>query len=63
MIIIELGLMIYEIKKIKELKELGIGPQQISEEQRRNKYAKPMSYVSLIAMGAFMILLIIGVAV
>lgn len=54
--------MIWEVKKTKEMKELGIGPQKIKEEERRKKYAKPMSYISFAAMGVFMILLIIGVA-
>lgn len=54
--------MILEVKKAKEMKELGIGLPEMSEEQRRKKYGRLMMYVSLTVLGLFMILLVVGIA-
>ena len=51
-----------EVKKAKEMKELGIGLGEMSEEQRRKKYGRLMMYVSLTVLGLFMILLVVGIA-
>jgi hypothetical protein len=61
-LILELALMIVEVKKKKEMKELNIGLPELSEEDRRSKYGKFMAYVAFIIMGLFMILLVIGIA-
>ena len=61
-LILELALMIVEVKKAKEMKELNIGLPELSEEERRSKYGKFMAYVSFIIMGLFMVILVIGIA-
>lgn len=61
-LILEQILMILEVKKAKEMKELGIGLPEMSEEQRRKKYGRLMMYVSLTVLGLFMILLVVGIA-
>ena len=62
LLILELTLMIIEVKKAKEMKELNIGLPEMSEEDRRSKYGKFMAYVSFIIMGLFMVILVIGIA-
>ena len=54
--------MITEVKKAKEMKELGIGLPEMSEEERRSRYGRFMMYVAFIVLGLFMILLVVGIA-
>tara|TARA_B110000285_G_C15058842_1_gene581154 strand:- start:829 stop:1248 length:420 start_codon:yes stop_codon:yes gene_type:complete len=61
-LILEQVLMIAEVKKAKEMKELGIGLSELSEEDRRRKYGRFMMYVAFIVLGLFMILLVVGIA-
>ena len=62
LLILELILMIIEIRKANEMWKLGIGMKKRREEERRWKYGKKMAIVSMVAMFAFMILLIASVA-
>lgn len=61
-LMLEQVLMIAEVKKAKEMKELGIGLSELSEEDRRRKYGRFMMYVAFIVLGLFMILLVVGIA-
>ena len=53
--------MILEVKKAKEMKELGIGLGEMTEEQRRKKYGRTMIYVSITVLSLFIILLVVGI--
>ena len=61
-LILERIFMYFEVKKAKEMKELGIGLPEMSEEQRRNRYGRLMMYVAFTVLGLFMILLVVGIA-
>lgn len=59
-LIIELFMLIWEVKKNYDMKKLGIGMKPLTEEERRTKYAKKMSYVAFASMVVFIIVLLIG---
>jgi uncharacterized membrane protein len=59
-LIIELFMLIWEVKKNYDMKKLGIGMKKLTEEERRNKYAKRMSFVAFGSMVLFIIVLLIG---
>ena len=59
-LIIELFLLIWEVKKNYDMKKLGIGIPKLTEEQRRTRYAKKMSIVAITSMVLFLIVLIAG---
>jgi hypothetical protein len=59
-LIIELMMLLWEVKKNHDMKKLGIGMKPLTEEERRNKYAKKMSYVAFASMVVFIIVLLIG---
>ena len=61
-LMIEQVLMITEVKKAKEMKELGIGLPEMLEEDRRRRYGRFLMYVAFIVLGLFMILLVVGIA-
>jgi hypothetical protein len=62
LLILELVLMVVEIRKANEMWKLGIGIKKMSEEERRAHYGKKTAILSLVIMVLFMILLIISVA-
>ena len=53
-------MLLWEVKKNHDMKKLGIGMKPLTEEERRNKYAKKMSYVAFASMVVFIIVLLIG---
>lgn len=59
-LIIELMMLLWEVKKNYDMKKLGMGIKPLTEEERRNKYAKKMSYVAFASMVVFIIVLLIG---
>jgi hypothetical protein len=61
-LIIELFMLIWEVKKNYDMKKLGIGRKKLSEEERRTKYAKRMSFVAFGSMIFFLVILIAGSA-
>ena len=61
-LILERIMMYYEVKKAKEMKELGIGLPEMTEEQRRSRYGRLMMYTAFTVLALFMILLVVGIA-
>jgi len=59
-LIVELIMLIWEVKKNWDMKKLGIGRKKLSEDERRTKYAKRMSFVAFGSMILFLVILIIG---
>ena len=59
---IELVLMVIEVRKANEMFKLGIGIKKLTEEERRTQYGKKLSILSLVTMGLFMVFLIVAVA-
>ena len=59
-LIIELIMLIWEVKKNYDMAKLGIGMKKLTEEERRNRYAKKMSYAAFTSMVVFIIVLLIG---
>jgi hypothetical protein len=57
-LIVELFMLIWEVKKNYDMKKLGIGKKKLTEEERRTKYAKKMSYVAFASMVLFLVILI-----
>lgn len=53
-------MLIWEVKKNYDMKKLRIGMKKLTEEERRMKYAKKMSYVAFGSMIVFIIVLLIG---
>lgn len=62
LLVLELVLMVIEISKANEMSKLGIGMKKMTEEERRAQYGKKVSYLALVIMVVFMILLIASVA-
>jgi hypothetical protein len=61
-LIVELFMLIWEVKKNYDMKKLGIGMKKLTEEERRTKYAKRMSFVAFGSMIFFLVILIAGSA-
>jgi hypothetical protein len=59
-LILELILIFWEMKKNYDMKKLRMGRVKLSEEERRNKYAKSMSYVAFGSMTLFIVILLVG---
>jgi hypothetical protein len=61
-LIVELFMLIWEVKKNYEMKKLGIGRKKLTEEERRTKYAKRLSFVAFGSMILFLVIIIAGSA-
>lgn len=59
-LIVELFMLIWEVKKNNDMKKLGIGRKKLTEEERRNQYAKRMSFVAFGSMVLFILVLLVG---
>ena len=59
-LIVELLMLIWEIKKTYDMRKLGIAKKKLTEEERRTKYAKKMSYLAFGSMTFFIIVLLIA---
>ena len=55
-------MLIWEVKKNYDMKKLNIGRKKLTEEERRTKYAKRMSFVAFGSMILFVVILIAGSA-
>jgi hypothetical protein len=59
-LILELIMIFWEIKKNYDMSKLRMGRRKLTEEERRTKYAKRMSYIAFVSMILFIVVLLLG---
>lgn len=57
-LIVELVMLIWEVKKNYDMRKLGISRQKLTEEQRRYKYARIMAVNAIVSMVLFLVILV-----
>jgi len=63
-LMVELVMLIWEVHFNKKMKKLGInGYAKLSEEERRRKWSKKMTFLAVLSMIIFIVFLIAGVFV